>query len=270
MARSKSQTRKSKTPKSKKNNKKNDVKEEETNMDVGIVDDSTKEEEVGEKITLAALDAISDEEGDDEENDENAEWNAEARALRQAIAEGAFDNIVRKSKQQPQKEKKEEKNVQLDDNSSSEEKAEEKETNDGNEDNDGNEEEKEKQKISIKALQNVTLELTTENAGLPWAERFDVTPPTPLPFGKKTEDGTVIQVHDDLKREVAFYNLALEAVHIARGKCEENKIPFSRPEDFFAEMVKTDGAFDTFMYCNLTVCMIFILVLSISYRPFFF
>ncbi|OEU16528.1 eukaryotic rRNA processing, partial [Fragilariopsis cylindrus CCMP1102] len=49
-----------------------------------------------------------------------------------------------------------------------------------------------------------------------------------------------LDIHDDLKREVAFYNTALEAVNLARPKCQEFGIPFSRPEDFFVEMVKTD------------------------------
>merc|ERR1719215_1267276 len=34
--------------------------------------------------------------------------------------------------------------------------------------------------------------------------------------------------------------MALESVHKARKECNKAKIPFSRPEDFFAEMVKTD------------------------------
>jgi len=58
-----------------------------------------------------------------------------------------------------------------------------------------------------------------------------------------TEEGLPIEVHDDLKREVAFYNLALEAVHAARQQCETLGMPFTRPEDFFAEMVKTDGKY---------------------------
>ena len=51
----------------------------------------------------------------------------------------------------------------------------------------------------------------------------------------------VVDIHDDLKREVAFYDTALEAVHLARGECERAGIPFTRPDDFFAEMIKTDG-----------------------------
>ena len=99
------------------------------------------------------------------------------------------------------------------------------------------------------ALSVVTAELVATHARLPWAETFDIVPPTPLPFstGKGSNEGDdddeeeVVDIHDDLKREVAFYNTALEAVHEARSRCKQSNIPFSRPEDFFAEMVKTDG-----------------------------
>ena len=92
-----------------------------------------------------------------------------------------------------------------------------------------------KNTISSKALRVVTKELQARKSGWDWAETFDVVPETPLPFGKETS------VHDDLKREVAFYDVALEAVRVAKKKCEVAQIPFSRPDDFFAEMVKTDG-----------------------------
>lgn len=44
----------------------------------------------------------------------------------------------------------------------------------------------------------------------------------------------------DLKRETAFYKLALDAVPEARKLCAKFDIPFSRPADYYAEMVKSD------------------------------
>ena len=61
--------------------------------------------------------------------------------------------------------------------------------------------------------------------------------------------GNPLDVHDDLKREVAFYNMALEAANMARKLCHDANVPFSRPEDFFAEMVKTDGELLPFAPC---------------------
>jgi rRNA-processing protein EBP2 len=58
--------------------------------------------------------------------------------------------------------------------------------------------------------------------------------------GENEESITVVDVHDDLKREVAFYDTALESVTLARAQCATANIPFARPTDFFAEMVKSD------------------------------
>ncbi|OUM65475.1 hypothetical protein PIROE2DRAFT_21857, partial [Piromyces sp. E2] len=47
-------------------------------------------------------------------------------------------------------------------------------------------------------------------------------------------------VHDDLKRELAFYEQGLAAAIEGRKKYKALNKPFSRPDDYFAEMVKTD------------------------------
>ena len=105
------------------------------------------------------------------------------------------------------------------------------------------EEEEEKKKINenmnTKAIRVVTEDLEAFRNSMPWAESFVVVPSTTSPFAPGVEDP--LDIHDDLKREVAFYDLALEAALTARKKCEQAKVSFSRPEDFFAEMVKTDG-----------------------------
>ncbi|GKZ00001.1 hypothetical protein MPSEU_000953500 [Mayamaea pseudoterrestris] len=98
-----------------------------------------------------------------------------------------------------------------------------------------------KNQINSKALHVVTQELASQKQGWSWAETFEIIPATPLPFDKKTTpEDELVDIHDDLKREVTFYDIALEAVNAARLKCQEHEIPFTRPEDFFAEMVKTD------------------------------
>ncbi|KAF2260366.1 Ebp2-domain-containing protein [Lojkania enalia] len=47
-------------------------------------------------------------------------------------------------------------------------------------------------------------------------------------------------VEDDLNRELAFYKQSLAAVKDAREKLKKEGVPFSRPADYFAEMVKSD------------------------------
>ncbi|KAI4717632.1 Ebp2-domain-containing protein [Aureobasidium sp. EXF-10727] len=47
-------------------------------------------------------------------------------------------------------------------------------------------------------------------------------------------------IDDDLNRELAFYKQSLDAVTKARGLLKKEGVPFSRPADYFAEMVKSD------------------------------
>ncbi|KAK9862248.1 hypothetical protein WJX84_002448 [Apatococcus fuscideae] len=47
-------------------------------------------------------------------------------------------------------------------------------------------------------------------------------------------------VEDDLTRELAFFNQALDAAKQAVGRFEEARVPWARPADYYAEMVKSD------------------------------
>ncbi|KAI9768233.1 MAG: rRNA-processing protein and EBNA1-binding protein ebp2 [Geoglossum simile] len=51
-------------------------------------------------------------------------------------------------------------------------------------------------------------------------------------------------VNDDLNRELAFYKQSLDAVKIARNSLKKEGVPFTRPTDYFAEMVKSDEHMD--------------------------
>jgi rRNA-processing protein EBP2 len=64
---------------------------------------------------------------------------------------------------------------------------------------------------------------------LPFEETLSITSPL-----------QVDDVNDDLKRELAFYAQALSTVTVAKKLAEKQNIPFTRPNDYFAEMVKTD------------------------------
>lgn len=50
-----------------------------------------------------------------------------------------------------------------------------------------------------------------------------------------------VDVNDDLKREAAFYTQALEGTREAFEKLQSMGLPFLRPPDYYAEMVKTDS-----------------------------
>ena len=245
-----------------------------------------EEEEVDDsRLTLEALDAISTDSEDEGrgnggggvieggEGDSEDEWDAEAAALRRAIAEGAFDRIGMNVESKKQKKKGSKNDSSDDDDNDSEDEGgeevalEDDSSDDGGEDEDAasdssdadddiasqrKAEMKKMQKTSTansKALRVVADELSAGHSAMDWSETFTVVPTNPLPFGGA--GGNALDVHDDLKREVAFYNTAMEGVIEARALCERSGIPFRRPDDFFAEMVKTDGTF------LLAICLVF-------------
>ena len=70
------------------------------------------------------------------------------------------------------------------------------------------------------------------SADLAWVETLDLAAAEPV---------EVESAHDDLQREVAFYTLALDAVKEGREKLTELGVPFKRPDDYFCEMIKSDG-----------------------------
>ncbi|XVE58680.1 hypothetical protein DITRI_Ditri04bG0188200 [Diplodiscus trichospermus] len=50
-----------------------------------------------------------------------------------------------------------------------------------------------------------------------------------------------VDVNDDLAKELAFYTQALEGTRLAFEKFQSMGLPFLRPADYYAEMVKTDA-----------------------------
>lgn len=69
--------------------------------------------------------------------------------------------------------------------------------------------------------------------------------PSDLPFTANQvivtqEPVAIADVEDDLNRELAFYKQSLDAVTRARALLKAENAPFTRPTDYFAEMVKSD------------------------------
>ncbi|CAE6472369.1 unnamed protein product [Rhizoctonia solani] len=91
-----------------------------------------------------------------------------------------------------------------------------------------------KQKVVINnevALKRIkeTIELGKD---MPWSETLAFTSSKVL---------EIPNADDDLNRELAFYKQALDTANAARTKFAAAKLPFSRPSDYFAEMVKSDS-----------------------------
>jgi len=57
----------------------------------------------------------------------------------------------------------------------------------------------------------------------------------------KPELAEQLNTNKDIKRELAFYNIARENVKEGMSFLVQMKQPISRPDDFFAEMVKSDA-----------------------------
>ncbi|KAJ7364911.1 eukaryotic rRNA processing protein EBP2-domain-containing protein [Mycena albidolilacea] len=66
---------------------------------------------------------------------------------------------------------------------------------------------------------------------LPWTETLVLTYPNTIDA----------DVDDDLNRELAFYKQALHSATAARALATKHSFPFTRPADYFAEMVKSDA-----------------------------
>ncbi|CAK9438190.1 uncharacterized protein LODBEIA_P24640 [Lodderomyces beijingensis] len=57
-------------------------------------------------------------------------------------------------------------------------------------------------------------------------------------------ESSIKDIYDDTERELAFYKQGLDAVKQARATLLKLNVPFSRPVDYFAEMVKSDEHMD--------------------------
>ncbi|KAL7581279.1 hypothetical protein ACA910_006048 [Epithemia clementina (nom. ined.)] len=228
---------------------------EDENDDVPSEDDDTDEEGDGKYRTTEKADksksrssrkhddsSESQEGNGSEEEDEEPSVRQGKGNPKQQLQETAEDVDVR-NKNTDEGERLEEKDDDHDDD---------RRNDDEEEDEQGIEEDEEAEKehghFSIKELNAMHQKSLRSEADrifeaqkkLTWPETFDFVSAAPLPFDQEDEEGNKVDIHDDLKREVAFYNMALEAAIEGRRRCEAADIPFSRPDDFFAEMVKTD------------------------------
>ncbi|KHC81509.1 rRNA-processing protein EBP2 [Candida albicans SC5314] len=77
---------------------------------------------------------------------------------------------------------------------------------------------------------------------LPWSKHSFIEHQS-ITSVDKTES-EIKDIYDDTERELAFYKQGLDAVKQSRKTLLKLKIPFSRPMDYFAEMVKSDEHMD--------------------------
>lgn len=90
------------------------------------------------------------------------------------------------------------------------------------------------QKLTIDnhaALTSLRNRIAVPIAGVPFVEHQSLTAPELI---------EIPDIDDDLHRELAFYKQALEAAKLGRLLLKQEKVPFVRPVDYFAEMMKDD------------------------------
>lgn len=81
------------------------------------------------------------------------------------------------------------------------------------------------------ALRNAHSSIALPLKSLPFSSHQSLTTADPV---------SIPDIHDDLKRELSFYAQALDAANKARKLLHAEGVPFSRPTDYFAEMVKSE------------------------------
>lgn len=77
---------------------------------------------------------------------------------------------------------------------------------------------------------------------LPWEKHSFVE--HQLVTSAEPTEALIKDIYDDTERELAFYKQGLDAAKQARATLAKLKVPFSRPMDYFAEMVKSDEHMD--------------------------
>lgn len=77
---------------------------------------------------------------------------------------------------------------------------------------------------------------------LPWA-KHSFQEHQSITSAERTE-AEIKDIYDDTERELAFYKQGLDAAKQGRAALSKLKVPFSRPMDYFAEMIKSDEHMD--------------------------
>lgn len=83
-----------------------------------------------------------------------------------------------------------------------------------------------------KALRSIQYPIPAAAERVPWLEKLDVTAEKGVP--------STLNPEADVERENAFLEITLKAVRVGLQKMRYLGEPYVRPDDFLAEMIKTD------------------------------
>ncbi|RYP76712.1 hypothetical protein DL770_007186 [Monosporascus sp. CRB-9-2] len=218
-------------------------------------DDDWEDEDQDSDEGGAAVEDDDEEEDDEGDEDEHVDW----QALDESDSSGSEVELEEKIERKPKSILKA-KNVKADAEAKGRKKGKKEEAKDEDEEEEEEEEEEDEEDIPMSDLEDLPEEeredlvphtrLTINNtsallsalnriaiptdASAPFATHQSVTSEAP------TADG-IEDIQDDLARELAFYAQSLDAAKRGRALLKADGVPFSRPTDYFAEMVKDDG-----------------------------
>jgi len=87
--------------------------------------------------------------------------------------------------------------------------------------------------LLIQKAEDISYKVPEGAKRVPWVDTLIIEGRQPLPKGLKAKDGT--------KLESAFSSQALDSVKEAFRRLKAMRVPFNRPGDFYAEMLRTDS-----------------------------
>ncbi|KAK3325710.1 eukaryotic rRNA processing [Apodospora peruviana] len=100
---------------------------------------------------------------------------------------------------------------------------------------------------NVAASARIRETINNKEALLTSLKRFALDTSSNVPFSyhqshvsKKVTEETIPAVDDDIVRELAFMNQSLEAARAARVLLRKEGVPFTRPNDYFAETLRSD------------------------------
>ena len=218
-------------------------------------DDDWEDEDQDEDEGGAAVEEEDEDDDDDDEDeeDEHVDW----QALDESDSSGSEVELEEKIERKPKSILKA-KNVKVDAEAKASKKGKKEDVRD--EDEEEEDEEEDEEDIPMSDLEDLPEEeredlvphtrLTINNTSalLSALSRIAIPTDSSAPFATHqsvtseapTADG-IEDIQDDLARELAFYAQSLDAVKRGRALLKAEGVPFSRPTDYFAEMVKDDG-----------------------------
>lgn len=230
----------------------------------------TKQVESDSEQEVDAQDEVNEQSDEEVEQTETPLSKKQQRKLRKLLAQQAAENAAAEAEEDEEEDDEDEEEVDYDVLAASESESdiddqdeddEDDDEEDGDEEKDEEEEEEEEEEEDV-PISDVELDsdtdvvphskLTINNTAalkdslariqLPWAKHSFVEHQSVM-SAEKTELG-IKDIYDDTERELAFYKQGLDAVKQARSTLLKLKVPFSRPLDYFAEMVKSDEHMD--------------------------